>query len=357
MRTRDASDGCQTALSRTRKSRLTVAVRRPLARDGCAPRSIVTRWMFDAPSAATRAYMEQRRREMALPAHFVSVHIRWGDKVRRRRRGPDLRLGRSLRVPCSRSGAPLPPRGFTTNESCRGVRLKPLAPIPRLAPPPPSLLPYLPPRGHDGAHRPHYRRPPQVTQHETRLISASEYLAAARIVMPSPDVAAGAEATAAGGGESGGGSKSGGGAPLPPQRAIFLATSSPAALRDLRAAIDNATERVYAANASHVSDEISGVRKNYWISREVRGEVRARRSRAVATIRRTIHDTHDRRARRSRAVATIRRTMHDTHDRRTKTEPRRRDTTHDSRRTTHTTQEPRRRDEAHAQNRSCPAVD
>ena len=81
-----------------------------------APRSIVTRWMFDAPSAASRAYMERRRREMALPAHFVSVHIRWGDKVRRRRRGPDLRLGRSLRVPCSRSGAPLSPQGSKTND-------------------------------------------------------------------------------------------------------------------------------------------------------------------------------------------------------------------------------------------------
>ena len=44
-------------------------------------RSVVTRWMFEAPSAATRAFLAWRARELALPADFVAVHIRWGDKT------------------------------------------------------------------------------------------------------------------------------------------------------------------------------------------------------------------------------------------------------------------------------------
>ena len=123
-------------------------------------RSVVTRWMFEAPSAATRAFLAWRARELALPADFVAVHIRWGDK----------------------------------------------------------------------------------TAKETQRINASEYVAAARLF--APDEA---------------------------RRDLFVATTSPQALADVRAHA-RAGERIFATNASHLPDELSGTSENIWLSHSLKRE-------------------------------------------------------------------------------------
>lgn len=56
------------------------------------------------------------------------------------------------------------------------------------------------------------------------------------------------------------------------RRSIFLATTSPRALVDARAALW-ADETIFASNASHVPDELTGAQTNYWLSKAAKREV------------------------------------------------------------------------------------
>ena len=117
-------------------------------------RSMVTRWLF-APSIHTLNHIDARQRMLKLPSRYVSVQIRWGDKVNM----------------------------------------------------------------------------------EAKKISASEYVTAAR-QLATDDSA---------------------------KRSIFLATSSPTALSEVRQVL-RTEETMYSINSSHVPDEKAAGHSNFWIS-------------------------------------------------------------------------------------------